>query len=125
MDQKQAEDEMLHESLVQLQRLKLFQIFTLWRKRVSFNTAQRLSEERAQLHHKKNMLAKCLTAWHTYHRLQLRKTLLQRQGVWFENTRLLSLTYARWRVQVGTQNLLYIAMYEHMKYTSVDQLIIA
>ena len=100
IEQNQAENELLQEAGVQLQHLKVTRIFSSWREHVSFSMAQRQSKEKAQLHHNRAILVKCFTAWFEYRRLRLRKTLLQRQGVWFEHTRLLSLAYSKWRVQV-------------------------
>lgn len=79
----------------------MVRILSSWRKYVSLSVAQRMSEEKARLHHNRVILAKCLIAWHDHHRLQVRKTLLQRQGAWFKDNRLLSFTYSKWRIQVS------------------------
>ena len=101
IEQNQKENEMLKEANTQLEHLKLVRIISSWRKYVSLSVAQRTSEEKARLHHSKVVQAKCFVSWYDYHRLQLRKGLLQRQGAWFEHNRLLSLTYSKWRVQVS------------------------
>lgn len=91
---------MLEEANAQLEHLKLVRILSSWRKYVSLSVAQRMSEEKARLHHNRVVQAKCFISWYDHHRLQLRKDLLQRQGAWFEHNRLLSFTYSKWRIQV-------------------------
>ena len=91
---------MLQEATTQLEHLKLVRILSSWRKYVSFSAAQRMSKEKARLHHNRVVLGKYFVALYDHHRLQLRKSLLQKQGAWFEHNRLLSFTYSKWRVQV-------------------------
>lgn len=92
----EREEEMVSEARAQLTRLRLVRVLQTWRERVY----ERVLEARATLHHQQWLKQRVLLAWKYSHVTLLRKRMLRAQGEMFENSRLLSSCYIRWRQQV-------------------------
>ena len=52
---------------------KLARVLAAWRECTNSSVARRIGRERAVVHSNRHLLWNCLTAWHHYHQLALRK----------------------------------------------------
>ena len=73
---------------------KLARVLGSWREYSNSSIARRIGSERAVVHLNRCLLRKCLTGWHEYHQLALKKMVSKSQNILPENVKFFSCVVA-------------------------------
>lgn len=98
--QREREDEVVSEAQTYLLRLRAQRLLHTWRGCAKDEISKRTKEARADSHYHHVLQMKGFVAWCDNHKATLRKKHLSKLSARFNNSRVLSTCYAKWRIQV-------------------------
>lgn len=102
--ERESENETVQEAVSHLLRLKVVRMLRCWRAFAEEEFSERMREARAARHYHQLLQHRVFMAWKDRHMTMIRKRVLKVQCGRFENSRLLSSCYVKWRWQVSFES---------------------